>query len=188
MAEVMEIQVVHLALHTRFDPTWNDFRRVYLSDGEVREGSVTLWIPVQHTASPPLLIGVYDEWESYGVPPFDDAILWSDWVVVGTGDRVSFVSPSGSRAVTFRPGGACTYFGHFYPYADFLLAASGEGLCRFDRKATLLWRTARLAVDGVIVHRVEDGVIHGHAEQDPPGGWEPFAISLDNGRIISSKN
>jgi len=42
------------------------------------------------------------------------------------------------------------------------------------------WRR-NVAVDGVEVNSIEDGLIHGSACDDPPGEWQPFTLRVDTG-------
>lgn len=51
----------------------------------------------------------------------------------------------------------------------------------------VLWRGDRLGIDGVIIDGVEDGVIHGHAEWHPPGGWRPFHRELADGTSVEQE-
>lgn len=58
---------------------------------------------------------------------------------------------------------------------------------RFDGRGRLLWRRSELAVDGVIVRGVQDGLVFGDAEWDPPDGWEPFRLHLDSGVVCGPR-
>lgn len=81
------------------------------------------------------------------------------------------------------------YFGHLYVPEDFglpsmgfgVLVASGTALFNLTATGELLWCTRDLAVDGVQVSDVRDGLIFGSAELDPPGGWKPFVLNLITG-------
>jgi hypothetical protein len=79
------------------------------------------------------------------------------------------------------------YFGHLYAHNDYLLVASGERLLRIQCDGSLAWKSPLLGIDGVIVGNVEDGIIYGSGEWDPPGGWQPFQIRLDSGQLVNSK-
>lgn len=41
-----------------------------------------------------------------------------------------------------------------------------------------------LGLEGVIVNSVEDGIVRGEGEWDPPGGWRPFSLRLDTGQFV----
>lgn len=96
------------------------------------------------------------------------------------------VSIADCSVVTVHLGLGFGYFGHLYPTPDYLLIASGERLFRMEPDRAILWRTAVLAADGVLVHNCGPPVIVGEAEQDPPGGWAPFAVSAADGRLLSN--
>jgi hypothetical protein len=51
-----------------------------------------------------------------------------------------------------------------------------------------MWESERLGIDGVVVHAVEGDVIEGDGEWDPPGGWQPFELSLASGERVSPTN
>jgi hypothetical protein len=80
-----------------------------------------------------------------------------------------------------------SYFRGICTAADYCLVASGEDLVRLDRDGTVLWRSAQIAIDGVVVHDVTGDMIRGEAEWDPPGGWTAFEVSLASGRLLKGK-
>ena len=61
---------------------------------------------------------------------------------------------------------------------------SGAGITRIGPHGQVEWENPSVAVDGVNVHDVEDGIISGAAELDPPGGWQPFRVDLATGRSL----
>lgn len=113
----------------------------------------------------------------------DDAVLVEDTLFVGAGHRVAVVDLC-SRAV--RDLELDAYFVDFHPLPDGVLAATGSSLYRIDRSGAIRWWARNLAVDGVRVQEVRDGEVRGEAEMDPPGGWRPFALALDTGRITTT--
>lgn len=112
--------------------------------------------------------------------PFEDALVWRDNLVIGFGSHVHVVTIAErtSRTIALK-----SYYGHLYPTPDYLLIASGERLFRMDPDGSILW-TTDLAVDGVVVSDPGPPLIRGEAEHDPPGGWEPFVISAEDGRAV----
>ncbi len=114
---------------------------------------------------------------------FEDSLVWRDWIVIGFGHRLHFVSIPGDRHVSFDLG---SYFGHLYPLDDVLLVASADLLRMFSPDVTLWWTSDRLGIDGVLVDDVDGEVIHGRGEWDPPGGWQPFSLDLQTGRLMPS--
>jgi hypothetical protein len=81
--------------------------------------------------------------------------------------------------------GLGSYFAKFYATQEYLLIASGLGLLRFSPSGEVLWKTSGLALDGVVVKRVDENRVTGEGEWDPPSGWKPFVLRLDSGdRIV----
>lgn len=42
-----------------------------------------------------------------------------------------------------------------------------------------------IAIDGVVVNSVEDGLILGEGDWDPPSGGKPFPVRLESGTLIA---
>ncbi|HEU4557892.1 MAG TPA: hypothetical protein VFS20_08590 [Longimicrobium sp.] len=122
----------------------------------------------------------------YGGPEPDtcfatEVIEWGRWVAAGFGSRVYLVDPDTRDAREFR---LPFYFDRFVAGEHRLLAVSGAGITRIDPDGRVEWENPSVAVDGVNIHDVEDGIISGSAEQDPPGGWQPFRVDLATGRSL----
>lgn len=66
------------------------------------------------------------------------------------------------------------------PEHDLAILSTYSDVVAITAAGAELWRR-QIAVDGVEVQRIDDGVIHGLAEMDPPDGWHPFAIWLTDG-------
>ena len=111
--------------------------------------------------------------------PFEAAEIWRGLLLVGYGCNLYVVNLA-SRAVTAHRFGS--YFGHLYVSSEYCLVASGCSLYRLGDDGEFLWSCRNLAVDGVLVHDVDDGVIRGDGEWDPPGGWRPFSVQLSTGQ------
>lgn len=110
----------------------------------------------------------------------DDAALVGGTLFVGAGHRVITVDLS-TREVRRRLLDG--YFGYLYPLPDGVLVASGGSLYRIGLDGSLRWAALGIAVDGLLVHEIRDGLVLGDAEQDPPGGWEPFRVSIESGEV-----
>jgi hypothetical protein len=103
-------------------------------------------------------------------------------VFVGFGYRVYVIDPKKQSASEVYLG---REFLDFYTNQDYLLVASADSLLRLALDCTILWRASNLAIDGVVVNSVENGLIQGEGEWDPPGGWKPFTVRLDSGALIA---
>jgi hypothetical protein len=112
---------------------------------------------------------------------FEELQLWSRLIVLGCGERLWLIDPE-RRNTTVIPLGS--YFGSLYPGDDYLLVASADRLIHVQPDSSLRWTSDPLGIDGIIVHQVTHGIIHGSGEWDPPGGWKPFRLSLDTGQPV----
>jgi hypothetical protein len=112
---------------------------------------------------------------------FQEAILWHNWVAVGYGNKLHLVPLDQGQPITTRFD---TYFGYLYPTDDLLLVATAKNLHGFNPDGTKKWSSPLLGIDGVVIRHIEQDVIYGEGEWDPPDGWEPFRVDLHTGRIL----
>ena len=118
------------------------------------------------------------------------AEIWKDWIVVGFGCRVVLVSSKDrtQRAISLserQPPSLFDYFCQMVCEPDVLLVASGTRVFRIGADGAVLWKSGELGVDGVLIHDVDADTVSGDGEWDPPGGWEPYEISLATGALLS---
>ena len=100
---------------------------------------------------------------------------------VGFGNSVYIIDPETESGSALRLG---SYFANFYATEECLLVASGCGLLRFSPVGEVLWKTSGLALDDVVVKRVNEDRVTGEGEWDPSNGWRPFVLRLDSGERI----
>lgn len=132
-----------------------------------------------------------DLFASVGQSCYQDVRCIGELVYIGYGQQVAVFSPKTASLASHSLDG---YFGHVFTTLDLespnlgssVLVASASELLRFDGAGQLLWRRSGLGIDGVVIHRVQDGEIFGDAEWDPPGGWKSFRLRLDSGEICQS--
>lgn len=113
--------------------------------------------------------------------PFEDVKVWHDLLVIGYGSTLYCVGLK-SREINIYE--LETYFGSIALGPSYCLVASGSEILRIDHDGTKVWQSEQIAMDGVIISDVNGETISGSAEWDPPGGWEPFKISLKTGRTL----
>lgn len=113
--------------------------------------------------------------------PFTEAIAWENLVLVGCGDSIYVIDPHESAGREIALG---TYFSHFYAAKDYLLVASAEELRRLSSSGDVMWRVRELGIDGVVVDSVQNELVQGQGEWDPPGGWKRFVVRLDSGKLV----
>jgi len=119
--------------------------------------------------------------------PFRDARFWNGMLVLGWGDAFYFVTVDPLVATRHE---LSPYFGYIYSaddlgYAeDLLLVASGERVIRLNPDGTIAWTSDVVGIDGVTIERVSDQMVAGEGEWDPPGGWKPFRLRLEDGKPV----
>jgi hypothetical protein len=140
-------------------------------------GTADLFVTVDSDAGPVLRVDLYESNDECFA--FEEVCIWSGFVAIGWGNQLYLVKPLSRDTLAHDLG---SYFGHMYPTGDYLLVASGDCLFCFAPDGSLMWRSGPLGIDGVIVDQVEEGIVHGRGEWDPPGGWRSFSIRLHTGR------
>jgi hypothetical protein len=121
-----------------------------------------------------------------GHSAFQDLRCVDDTVFVGFGESLFVIRP---LEQTWDRIQLEDYFGYVYTPEDFglpvssfgVLVASGTALFNLTKTGILIWCARDLAVDGVQVSDVRDGLIFGSAELDPPGGWQLLVLNLITG-------
>jgi hypothetical protein len=162
------------------DSPWTAMTPVTAGDAPRGLGTPSIYVLVARCGEPVLRVDLYEREPAHYA--FQEALAWGDLIVIGFGCRVHLVWRAERRVATFPLSG---YFGHLYALHDRLLVADAERLHCFDRSGSLLWRSAGLGIDGVVVGNVAGGIIEGEGEWDPPGGWEPFRILLSSGDLVA---
>lgn len=125
---------------------------------------------------------------------FDEAdcfheLKYSDkFVVTGCGEKVHFFSFEDKSVRSYELN---DYFGHLYPSHDIeakfieneIFVASASQLFKFKPNGQLEWASETLGIDGVVIEEIEEQVIRGAGEYDPPGGWKKFEVRTEDGTI-----
>ena len=122
------------------------------------------------------------ELEEHDYPAFEECLEWLEALWVGFGSHVFRI---GLPDLEIREIKLDDYFGGFYPLQDGLLVCSARQLYHLDALGNLLWISPEIGLDGVVVHDVSAGVIHGQGEWDPPGGWLDFWVDLNRGNLLT---
>lgn len=84
------------------------------------------------------------------------------------------------------------FVGHLYPVPHLLddrlsenvLVTTYKYVFLLNIAAGMVWQSPICGLDGVLIHHINDGVIYGDGEWDPPGGWKPFKLSLASGLFL----
>jgi hypothetical protein len=132
------------------------------------------------TPAGPIRIDFYSDSET--VHLFQDAIIWENNIVIGYADRLTLIEFDNREVRTIHLE---WHFGSLRVEDNFLLVASASRLRKLSSNGDVAWTSEELGVDGVVIDKIENGIIAGQGEWDPPGGWRPFTISLDSGQRLS---
>ena len=165
-------------LHNTVDEPWATMQPIRVGSVPTAAGTPGVYVTVEQDGVPLTRI---DAWP-LTAGPFTEAIVRKNFVVLGWNDRVHIVDPRTRDVTTVECDG---YFGHLYPVGDHLLIADASRVVCFDERGERLWESDTLGIDGVVVEEVQDGVIVGKGEWDPPGGWKPFRLSLEGGQAAA---
>jgi hypothetical protein len=141
-------------------------------------GTADLFIMITDDDRPVLRVDLY---AGESPAPFKDAIAWGQRVFVGYGNAVYVIDPQRQSSSMIILG---SYFAAFCAAKECLLIASGEGLLRLSPRGEVMWRASELGIDGVLVKVIENSLVKGEGEWDPPGGWRPFVLRLDSGELV----
>ena len=113
--------------------------------------------------------------------PFDTIYIFQEFLCIGLGERVYFVS---IKTGELREHRVSMYFGYFYEYEDRLYVASGECLYCFDCGCNLVWVSKPIAVDGIIFNAFEKDKVFVSCEIEPQGKWIERCICLKDGEMF----
>jgi hypothetical protein len=139
------------------------------------------FVTVSDGSEPRCRIDVYPtELDCYA---FEEVSVWGKWIVIGFGSYLHMVSLEDDSSSTLPLG---AYFSELYPTDAFLLVASGEQVFRIEPSGNVLWRSATVGLDGVVLHSITSPILLGEGEWDPPGGWRPFALDAASGALVPS--
>ena len=162
---------------------WADVPAIKLPAGSTGPDLAT-WVGVSCQGRP---LWRLDVDAAAGHSCFRELCCVGDTVFVGVGESL-FVLDARTGGVQHWPMDG--YFGSLYPCHDLpgldtgVLVASATALLRLDASGQPLWHTQALGWDGVLVHYVSQGVIHGSGECDPPGGWIDFRLDIHTGQRL----
>jgi hypothetical protein len=167
----------HASLHYSIDAPWTGMESIKVGSTSAFDRTPDAFIVVEREGKAFARIDVFSSRDG----AFTALVPWGRYVVFGHADVVHLIDPA-TRMVQSM---ACDdYFGHVYPLPERLLVASATSLICLDHNGGTVWRSSRLGIDGVVVECVEDGCVIGKGECDPPGGWQPFKISLVSGQPV----
>jgi hypothetical protein len=119
---------------------------------------------------------------------FHEVKYSNNYIVIGCGEKVHFFSIENKNIQSYELN---DYFGHLYPSHDIeandiknnIYVASASRLFKFSPSGQLEWKSEILGIDGVVIYEIEENLIRGAGEFDPPGGWMKFGVRVNDGKI-----
>ena len=142
-------------------------------------GTPDFYVTVHKNDKPYLRIDLYKNSDEFY--EFEEVRVWHQFVVAGFGHSVYLIHLESQDVISI---GLESYFRSFYTSNEYILVTSAERIFRVDTSGSVKWSTQQLGIDGVIVDLVENGVIQGRGQWDPPNGWKPFRLRLYSGFLL----
>jgi hypothetical protein len=142
-------------------------------------GTPDLYATVRKNDRPYLRLDLYKNTDEFY--EFEEVRIWHQFVITAFGHSVFLVHLDSRGVISIDLG---SYFCSLYISKNYLLIISAERLFRVDTDGSVKWSTQQLGIDGVIVDSVEDGVIQGRGQWNPPNGWQPFRLRLSSGSLL----
>jgi hypothetical protein len=166
-------------IHNALPPEWQAVQPIRVGLISNHPTTPDRFVTVSDGAEPHCRIDVYPiELDCYA---FEEARVWGTWVVIGFGSYLHMVSLVDGSPLTLPLD---AYFCELYPTDAFLLVTSGEQVFRMEPSGIVLWRSATVGLDGVVLHSTTSSILLGQGEWDPPGGWRPFALLAATGDLV----
>lgn len=153
---------------------------LYLGDVPKGPGTPHYYCTVSCNEKPYRLLNMYGSQSL-----FADAQVWHEWLVVGFGCFVYFISLDTEHQQSFFD---LEYYCSLYPTEKYMLVTSLWKVYSFNQTAHLNWESGELSADGVSISSIRGDEIIGMAECPPcydPLGRGEFKLSLHSGRLIS---
>ena len=170
-----------IRLEKNIESPWTELNPIRVGKISPGNGTPDLFVLVEVPGRPSLRIDVYGD-TSEETFAFQDAVLWHKWIAIGFGHKLHLISFEDSTFITIKLD---SYFGHLYPNAEFLLAATAKHLHCLNIDGSVRWSSPEIGIDGVYVNHIETETIHGEGEWNSPGGWKPFKIRTRTGEAVS---
>ncbi len=167
----------NVELHHSIAAPWTELEPIRVGPVPSGFGTPGVFLTVSDQDKPVARIDVWP----HRAGPFTEFQVWNNRIVLGWNDQVHLVDPRSKVVKSFECDG---YFGHLFPFDGCLLIGDATHLICISNISEKLWKSEAVGIDGVIVDELQNGVITGRGEWDPPGGWRPFRLSLLNGQKV----
>nr|EEE1920009.1 hypothetical protein [Salmonella enterica subsp. diarizonae] len=142
--------------------------------------------------TPILLLNIFVEVDKNGGildSCFKDILSNDRYVAIIFGQHVHIVDILSKQVSSLH---LCDFIGHIYAVpnstenklSENFLVTTYSYVFLINVAKGILWKSNMCGIDGVIITDINDGVISGSGEWDPPGGWVNFWLLLSNGASI----
>ncbi len=158
---------------------WTLMEPLYVGDVPGGLGTPELYCRVERNLEPYMVANVYG---ISAACPATPALFWHSWLVIGSSDRIHFIS------LTEKQEQACFFtgwFNGFYPDGEDLFVCSLDGISCFDSTLQKRWEHPDLGLDGVEITSITEDNLVCSAWQ-PDDQWYPFTLSRTTGRLLNS--
>lgn len=156
---------------------WHTVSAVQLDVPSSSQPEPDIYILVEKGGLPYRRIDAFGRWKA---SPFKKALLWNNFLAVGYEDQVHLIEP---ETQTIKNILCDEYFGDFWISNVGLLIATASNILCVGLAGQMLWSSHTVGIDGVIIDSIDNGIIKGQGEWDPPGGWRPFEIDQSTGKL-----
>lgn len=145
--------------------------------GTVYPVSATVVVQEKDTGLPVLNLVLYCE----NASPFQFTDVINGMVLVGFGNAFAFYNMlTQSRKLILLDW----YFSSYAINDDHIFVCSASDITCMSFRGDIVWRSAGIAVDGVIIDAVNHTTLTCSCESDPPGGWKTREIDLLTGKVL----
>lgn len=163
-----------------------EYTRVLTACGDRVHSNLVASVGIHHGRD---LLTRVDIESSAGYSCFQEVRSINGLVYIGFGEHVFIVDVTRNEVRRHQLDG---YFGQLYDATVLedldsrfsVLATSASEVLAFGQTGSLIWKRSDLGIDGVLLHSVSAGCLHGRGEWDPPGGWQAFTLTEDFGEIL----
>jgi hypothetical protein len=126
---------------------------------------------------------LYEIRHEYYVMPFSEAVKEGSVLAVGIYDHFYLFNISSNKSMLALK--LNFYFNKLYWYNDDFFVTDACEMYRINTFGQVKWKSNTLGIDGVLIHKFNEGKIYGSGQIDPPDTWDEFILDINTGRIIT---
>ncbi len=166
------------AFHPTLPDRWIRVPPIVIGNPGTGEGTPDAYVTAVHAEYGQIRVDLYVSEET--ASPQEDARFIQEHLVIGFQNGLHFIQLAEPHTVQSYE--LEWYFGGITEIGEAVLVTSAQRVRRLSRTGELIWTSPKTGLDGVVIDDVEDDLILGRGEWDPPDGWRPFKLHIDSGR------